>query len=110
MMDLDILKELPIQNLNIQKDRKEEEKLPEIRDSLVPPSEVAVATPMTEKMEKTEETEWESITEEKDVEELTDQELMLQKDKEEYSIYVAGISEEEESNTETDSEESPYFF
>ena len=57
-----------------------------------------------------EEMEWESIIEEKDTEGLTDQEQKLQKDEEEYTIYIAGISEEEESDTETDSEESPYFF
>ena len=102
MTDSDILKELPIQNLSIQKDGKEEEKSPEITDTLVPPSEAAAVTP------KMKETEWESITEEeKDAEGLMGQEL---KDKEEYTIYIAGISEEEESDTETDSEESPYFF
>ena len=105
MTDSAILKELPIQNLNIQKDRKEEEKLPEITDTLVLPSEVATVTP------KMEETEWDSIIEEKDGEGLTDQDLKLQKDKEEYTIYIVGISEEEEeSDIETDSEESPYFF
>ena len=80
--------------------------MPEITDTLVPPSEVAAATPKTE---KTEEMEWESTIEEKDTEGLTDQELKLQNDEEEYSIYIAGISEEEESDTETDLEESPYF-
>ena len=53
MMNSDILKELPIQNLNIHEDRKEEEKSPEITDSLVLPTETA-ATPKIEKMEKTE--------------------------------------------------------
>ena len=67
MMDSDILKELLIQNLNIHDDRKEEEKSPEITDSLVPPP-GAGATPKTE---NTEETEWESIIEEKDTEGLT---------------------------------------
>ena len=110
MTDLDILKELPTQNLDIQEDRQEEEKLPEITDSLVLPSEVAAAMPTTEKIEKTEVTEWENIIEEKDIEELTEQELRLQKDKEEYFIYIAGISKEEESNIQTDSEESTYFF
>ena len=47
--------------------------------------------------------------EEKEAEGLTDQEQKLQKDKE-CVIYIATISEEEESNTETDSDESPYFF
>ena len=105
-MDLDIIKELPIQNLNIEEDRKEEEKSPEITDMLVLPSEVAAAT---SKMEETEEMEWESTIEEKDTEGLTDQEQNLQKDEEEYAIYIAGISEDKESDTDTDSEESPYF-
>ena len=51
--------------------------------------------------------EQESIIEEKDAE---GQELKLQKDEEKYSFYIAGISEEEESNMETDLEGSPYFF
>ena len=109
MTDLDILKELLIQNLDIQEDRQEEQKSPEITNTLVPPSEAAAVMPMMEKTEKMEEMEWENIIEEKEVEELTDQELRLQKDEEEYSIYVAGISEEEENDTQTDSEESPYF-
>ena len=104
MKDSEILKELPIQNLNIQEDRKEEEKSPEITDTLVLPSEVAAVTLMME------ETEWDSIIEEKDAEGMTDQEQKLQKDEEEYAIYVAGISKEEDITTETDSEESPYFF
>ena len=108
MMDLDILKELPIKNLNIKEDRKEEEKLPEITDLLVLPQ--TAATPKMEKMEKTEEMEQESIIEERDAEGLTDQELKSQKDEEEYSIYIAGISKEEVSDMKTDSEESPYFF
>ena len=37
--------------------------------------------------------------EEKDAKGLTDQEQKLQKDEEEYAIYIAGISEEEESDT-----------
>ena len=48
--------------------------------------------------------------EEKDVEGLTDQEKMLQKEEEVYAIYVAGLSKEKESDTETDTNESPYFF
>ena len=92
MTDLEILKELPIQNLDIQEDRQEEEKFAEITNSLVMPPEAVAEMQMTEKME---EIEWENIIEEKDIEELTDQELRLQRDEEEYSIYVAGISEEE---------------
>ena len=65
---------------------------------------------MAEATPKTEETEWDCIIEEKNAEGLCDQELNSQKDEEEYAIYVAGIREEEESNTDTDSEESPYFF
>ena len=57
-----------------------------------------------------EEMEWENIMEEKDSEGLTAQEQKLQKDEEEYAIYIARISKKEESNTGTDSDESPYFF
>ena len=110
MMELDILKELPIQNVDIQEDGKEEEKTLEVMDSLALPSKVADVTPTTEKTEMMEEMEQEDTTDENEVEELMDQELALQKEEEEYSIYVAGISEEEESDTETYSEESPSFF
>ena len=48
MTDSEILNELLIQNLNIQEDGKEEEKSPEITDTLVPPPEAAAVTPMTE--------------------------------------------------------------
>ena len=40
----------------------------------------------------------ENIMEEKDAEGLTDQEQKLQKDEEEYNIYVTRISVEEESD------------
>ena len=96
MIDSDILKELLIQNLNIQEDRKEEERSPEITDLLVLPPE-AVVTPKMETTKKMEEMEWESIIEEKDAKGLTDQELKFQKDEEEFSIYIAGIGEEGES-------------
>ena len=48
--------------------------------------------------------------EEKDARGLMEQEQKLQTDEEEYTIYIARISREEESNMETDSDESPYFF
>ena len=103
MTDSEILNEILIQNLNIQEDGKDEEKLPEITDTLVPPSEVAAVTPMMKEMER------ENIMEKKDPEDLMDQEQKLQKD-EEYAIYVTGISKEEESDTETELDECPYFF
>ena len=102
--DTEILNEQLIQNLNIQVDGKEGEKLPDITDTLVLPPEVAAVTLMMEEMEQ------ENIIEEKDAEGLTDQDQKLQKDEEEYAIYIARKSEEEESNTEADSDESPYFF
>ena len=46
--------------------------------------------------------------EEKDAEGLKDQKRILQKEEEEYVIDVARLSKEEESETDTD--ESPYFF
>ena len=95
--DPDILNELPIQNLSIQEDRDEQEKLQEMTDTLVPPPEVAVVTLMPEEME------WEDIIEGKEAEGLTEQEQKLQEDKVEYAIYVARISEEEESNMQMNS-------
>ena len=89
---------------HIQEDRKEQEKLPEMTDTLEPPPEVAVATLMLEEME------WEYIMEEEDARGLMEQEQKLQKGKEDYAIYIARISKEEESDTETDSDKSPYFF
>ena len=68
MTDSDILKELLIQNLNIQEERKEEETLPGITDTLITLAEAAAVTPKMEEMG------WESIIEEKDTEELTNQE------------------------------------
>ena len=39
---------------------------------------------------------------------LTDQEKVLKKEEEEYAIYIARLSKEEEIEIDTD--ESPYFF
>ena len=47
MTNSEIVNDLPIQNLTIQEDKKEEE-LTEITDTLVPPPEVPVATPVME--------------------------------------------------------------
>ena len=103
MTNSETVNDLPIQNLTIQEDRKEEES-PEVTDTLVLPAETSAAMPVMD------ETKQENIVEEKDIEGLTDQEKMLQKEEEEYAIYVAGLSEEEESDTETDTDESSYFF
>ena len=101
MTESEILNNLPIQNLTIQEDNKVEA-TPEITDTLVPPSKTSAVTPMME------ETNQENIVEEKDAEGLTDQEKILHKEEENYAIYIARLSEEEESETDTD--ESPYFF
>ena len=50
-MDSEILNEILIQNLNIQEDRKDVEKLPEITHTLVLSPEVAAVTPMMAEME-----------------------------------------------------------
>ena len=57
MMDLDILKELSIQNVDTQEDGREEQKTLEVTDSLVLPLEVEDVMLTIEKMEKTEEKE-----------------------------------------------------
>ena len=72
------------------------EATPKITDTLVLPLEASAATPMME------ETKQENIMEEKDAEGLTDQKKILQKEEEEYAIYVTRLSEEEESETDTD--------
>ena len=72
MMNSDIVNDLPIQNLTIQKDKKEEES-PKVTDMLVPPPEVSAVMPVMDEAKQ------ENIMEEKDIEELTDQEKMLQK-------------------------------
>ena len=41
---------------------------------------------------------------------LTDQEQRLQREEEEYTIYIGMLSDEEESNTKTDTDESAYPF
>ena len=103
MTNTEIVNDLPIQDLTIEEDKKEEE-LPEITDTLVPLPEASAATPVTDEMKQ------ENIMEEKDIEGLTEHEKMLQEEEEEYAIYVAGLSEEEESDTKTDTDKSPYFF
>ena len=60
MTDSDILNGLLIQTLTIQED-KEEEKSPEITDTLLSPPEASAATPMTDEMKQ------ENIMEEKNV-------------------------------------------
>ena len=48
--------------------------------------------------------------EKKDIDDLTDQVKILQIEEEKYTIYIGGLSKEKESDTETDTDESPYFF
>ena len=76
----------------------------EVTNTLVPLPEVSAATPAAEVMKQ------ENIVEEEDNERLTDHEKTLQKEEEEYAIYIGMLSEEEESDTKTDTDESPYFF
>ena len=64
---METVNDLPIQNLTIQEDKKEEE-LPEVTHTLVSPPEVSAAAPVTEVMKQ------ENIAEEEDNEGLTDQE------------------------------------
>ena len=72
MTNSEIAKGLPIQNLTIQEDKKEEV-LPDITDTLVLPPEASAATPVMDEMKQ------ENIMEEKDIKRLTDKENMLQK-------------------------------
>ena len=85
-MDLETADDLPIQNLSINEDKKEEES-PEVTDALVPPPELLAATPATEVIKL------ENIMEENKGG-LTDQEQMLQREEEEYAIYISMLSDE----------------
>ena len=77
--------------------------MPEVSDALVPPPEALAATPVTD-VEKVED-----IVEESNGG-LTEQEQRLQREEEEYAIYISMLNDEEESNTETDTDESVYPF
>ena len=90
-MDLETTDELPIKNLSICEDKVEEESL-EVRDALGPPPEALAATPVTEVIKL------ENIAEENNGG-LTDQEQKLQREEEEYAIYISMLNDEEESNT-----------
>ena len=94
--------DLPIQNLSIKEDKPKEES-PEVTDALVPPPEMSAATPATDVAKL------EDITGENSGG-LTEQEQALQREEEEYAIYISMLSDEEESNTETDTDESVYPF
>ena len=101
-MNLETADDLPIQNLSIHEDQREEE-LPDITDALIPPPETSAATPVTEVIKP------ENIAEENNGG-LTDQEQRLQREEEEYAIYIKILSDEEESNTKTDTNKSAYSF
>ena len=94
--------DLPIQNLSIHQDKLEEE-LPEVSDALVPPPEVSAATPVTDVAKP------EDIMEENNGG-LTEQEQRLQTEEEGNVIYIGMLSDEEESDTETNTDESIYPF
>ena len=100
--NLETVNDLPIQNLTIQEDKKEE-KSPEVTNTLVPPPEASAAMPATEVMKQ------ENIAEEEDNEGLTGQEKTLQKEEEEYVIYIGMLSKEEKTDTKIKTNESPYF-
>ena len=93
---------LPIQNLLIHQGKLEEE-LPEVSDALVLPPEALAATPVTD------------VAKLEDIMEgsnggLTEQEQRLQREEEEYAIYIGMINDKEESNSKTDMDESAYPF
>ena len=92
--------DLPIQNLSIHQDKLEEE-LPEVSDALAPPPEALAATPVTDVAKL------EDIAEESNGG-LREQEQRLQREEDEYAIYIGMLSDKEESTTKTDKDESVY--
>ena len=82
--------DIPIQNLSIHQDKLGEE-LPEVLDALVPPPEALTATPATDVAKP------EDIAEESNGR-LTEQEKRLQREEEEYTIFIGTLSDEVESD------------
>ena len=82
MTDLETVNDLPIQNLTIQEDKKEEE-LPEVTNTLIQLPEESAATEVNRRTSPRKKT----------------MEMMLQKEEEEYAIYIGMLSEEQESDT-----------
>ena len=82
---------------------KLEEESAEVSVALVPPPEVSAATPVTDEVKP------EDIMEESNGG-LTEQEQRVQRKEKEYTIYISMLSDEEESNTETDMDKSIYPF
>ena len=80
----------------------------EVTDTLIPLPEASAETPVAEapvadtvKSDNSTETHYEMLTE---------QELRIQREEEKYAIYIGMLSEEEESNTETDTDETIYSY
>ena len=114
MMDVTIDKDETVmtddtlfQRLTIQSDNPTEE-TPEVTDMLMPLLEVSAETPVAEnlatdiaKTDDSMETHYEILTE---------QELRLQRKEEKYAIHISMLSEEEESNMETNTDEATYSY
>ena len=88
--------------LTLSKDKPKGES-PEVTDTLVPPPEASVITPVMDN------TKLENTMEAND-RGLMDHEQRLQREEEQYAIYISILSEEEESDTNTDTDETSYPF
>ena len=94
--------DLPIQNLSIQQDKPKEESS-EVTDALVPLPETLTETPVTHVAKP------DDITGENN-RGLIEQKQALQREEEEYPIYISMLSDKEESNIKTNADKSVYSF
>ena len=80
---------------------KPKKELPEVTDTLVPPPEASAAVPVMDAAKP------EDIVKENN-EGLTEQEQRLQREEEQFAIYISMLNDEEESDTNTDTDKSTY--
>ena len=75
----------------------------EVTDTMIPPPEASAETPVadTAKSDNSTETHYETCME---------QELRIQREEEKYAIYISMLSEEMESNTETNTDDTMYSY
>ena len=77
-------------------------------DTLIPPLKASAETPAAEALVA--DTAKSDDSTETHYEMLTEQELRIQKEEENYAIYIAMLSKEEESNTETNTDKTTYSY
>ena len=109
--------DIPLQKLTIQSDDPDEN-LMEVTNTLIPPLEASVETPVAEiPVAKTPEAEASATdtaksdnSTETHYKTLSEQELRIQREEEKYALFIDILSKEEESDTETDTDDNAYSY